>query len=152
MSLEKQINTELVQALKDKAELKLSVLRMVRAALINKKVEQKMDKSQELDDQAVIAVLKSEVKKRQDSIASYREADRMDLVDKEQQEVEVIQNYLPAQMSEQALQTMIQQTIQEQGASSPADFGKVMGAVMAKTQGQADGQTVSALVKQLLSQ
>lgn len=152
MSLQKQIDQDLTSALKDGDKVVVSVLRMLKTSLQNKMIEKKLGKEDGLPDEEVVAAIKSEVKKRQDSITSYKEGKRDDLVEAEQAEMAVLDKYMPEQMSDDQVKEIINQIITETGASSQADFGKVMGAAMNKMKGQVDGQVVSQAVKDLLAQ
>lgn len=145
-----QINNDLKQAMKQKDELKLSVLRMLKTAIKNKQVELKTQEN--LRDTEVIHVIKSEAKKRQDSIASYAEGGRQDLADKEKQEFEILSEYLPEQMSEEEVRKVVLDVAGKLGNIGPADFGKVMGAVMGKLKGQADGAIVKKLVEKVINE
>jgi len=118
---------------------------------LNKKIASKISKDDVLPEDEILAVIKSEVKKRKDSIVSYQEGSRDDLVKKEQQEITVLEKYLPEQMSEDQVREIVQGTIAEVGASGAGDFGKVMGVVMTKTKGQTDGQIVADVVKEELN-
>lgn len=150
MAIEQQINQDFLTAFKEKEAIKVSVLRMLKTALQNRKIEKMIDKATLMPDDDVIAVIKSEVKKRKDSITAYEAAKRDDLVEKEKSEVVVLEKYLPEQLSNDALREIVKQVKEEVGASGASDFGKLIGAVMKKTAGQADGQVVSALVKEVL--
>ena len=97
-----------------------------------------------------MAVLKSEVKKRRDSITAYTEGNRKDLADHEKKEIEILDKYLPEVMSEEDVEKIVKDVISEQGEATMADFGKIMGLAMGKTKGQADGNVVSSMVKKLL--
>ncbi|NCN07112.1 GatB/YqeY domain-containing protein [Candidatus Falkowbacteria bacterium] len=151
MSLAEQINQDFLVAFKSKNSDVVAVLRMLKSSLTNKEIEKKLPKSEALSDDDVIAIIKSEIKKRKDSYTSYTEANRNDLAEKEEQEIKILEKYLPEQMSDDQIKDIVLQVVTETGASSPADFGKVMGAVMAQTKNQADGQLVSSLVKAVLA-
>jgi len=144
-----QINNDLKQAMRDKDAFRLSVLRMLLAALKNKKIE--LGQDEVLTDEVVTSVIKTEIKKRKDSVVAYTDGGRQDLADNEKKEVEILEKYMPEQMSEAEVEKIVKSAIEELDASSPSDFGKVMGAAMAKTKGQADGNMVSALVKKNLA-
>jgi len=151
MSLQKQIEQDFTQAFKGGEKVVVAVLRMLKTAVQNKQIEKKLDKGSDLSDEEVIAVIKSELKKRQDSIVSYKEGGREELAKIEEAEAKVLEKYLPEQMSEEAVKEIVKQVAEEMGATSQADFGKVMGAVMSKVNGQANGQVVSGAVKEILS-
>ena len=146
--LEQQILKDYIQAMKDKDSLKSSVLSFLRAQLKNVIIEKKVD---ELEDQEVIAVIKKQVKQRQDSISQFEQGNRQDLVEKEKKELEILRLYLPEEMPEEETKKIIDQVVRELGASSMKDMGAVMKAVGLKTQGRADNKLVSNLVRQSLS-
>ncbi len=148
--LQQDIAAKFLEAYKNKEEMRVSVLRLLKSALANKMIEKKMAKDAILADDEVIAVIKSEVKKRQDSVESYKQGGREDLADKEAREAEILSEFLPEQMSEDQVREIVKAVIAELGATA-GDFGKVMGAAMAKTKGQSDGTVVSKLVKEELS-
>ena len=137
------------EAMKTKSELKLSVLRMLKSAIKNKQIEFKTQ--DDLKETQVIQVIKSEAKKRQDSIASYTDGGRQELADKEKQELEILSEYLPEQMSDEAVSAVVKKVVADLGEVGPADFGRVMGAAMKELKGQADGNMVSAAVKKVLN-
>lgn len=147
MSLLERIDQEMKTALKEKDKEKLSTIRLLKSSI--KKVE--IDKKRPLTDEEVMDVILREIKQRKDSIAEYEKADRGDLAEKEKKELAVLQAYLPEPLSEEELRKIIKDTIQEVGASSKADMGKVMGAVLPKVKGRAEGRTVSQLVQQELN-
>lgn len=143
-----QINADLISAMKTKDADTVAVLRMVKTALKNKQIEL----GKELTDDDVLAVLQKEVKQRTVSAAEFSNAERAELADKEKHEAEILAKYLPAQLSDEELATIVEDVIASTGAAAMSDMGKVMGIVMGKTQGKADGSRVSNLVKQRLSQ
>lgn len=147
MSLKDQISTDFKDAYKAKRELEFKTLRLLQAAI--KQVE--VDTREDIDDDGVMKVIKSEVKKRKDSIQAYTDGGREDLADAEKAELEIIEKYLPEQMSEKAIAKIVDEVIAETGASSAQDFGNVMKAAMAKSGGAADGGMVSKIVKEKLS-
>jgi len=140
MSLINIIDQDLKEALKARDELKLSTLRMLKTAIKNKAIA---EKKADLDDQAVIGIVKKEIKKRQDSIGAFRAAGRNELADKEQSEADILSVYAPKMMAETELSAIIDKVI----AGGEKNFGLIMKAVMSQAQGQADGQTVQKLVK-----
>ncbi len=147
MSLQDQLNNDMKDAMRAKDALRLNTIRQLRSAIKNKEIE--VGKS--LEDEAVIGVISTQVKQRREAAQMYRDNERPDLADKEESEMAVLQSYLPAQLSEAELRTIISAVIAEVGAASPADMGKVMGPVMAKTRGCADGKLVNQLVRELLA-
>jgi uncharacterized protein YqeY len=150
MLLQQQIEQDFLVAFKAKEEKMVSVLRLLKTALVNKKIERMVAKDDFLPDEETISVIKSEVKKRKDSVESYRAGGRADLAAKEEAEIDTLEKYLPEQLSAEVVAEAVRQTIGELAAGS-ADFGKVMGATMKKLGAAADGQLVSRLVKEALA-
>ena len=145
-TIPQRLDAELKEALKSRNELKLSVLRMIKASLKNKEIE----KMGILSDGEIISVLSSMAKQRRDSIEQFTAADRLDLAEKETKELEVVLSYLPAQLSPEELDRIISSAIRECNASAPGDMGKVMKIVAPLTKGKADGKIVNNRVKELL--
>lgn len=148
MTLKEKINSDLVAAMKAKEETKLSALRMLKAAIMKFEVSGKEKK--DAGDDEVLQIVGKEVKQRKDSIEAYQKGNRGDLAEKEETEMKILQSYLPAQLSEEELRDLIKQVVNQTGATSKADFGKVIGAVMAQVKGKAEGQIVSRLVGEML--
>ena len=144
--LKAQLKDDMKAAMKGGEKARLAVIRLINAAIKQREVDERI----ELDDTQVLAVLDKMVKQRRDSIKRYTDAGRTDLADVEQAEVEIIQTYLPAALSEDEIAAIIDQAIAETGASSMADMGKVMGVVKPQVQGRADVGAVSGLVKSKL--
>jgi uncharacterized protein len=147
MSLSERLNEDMKQAMKSQDKFKLSVIRMVRSAIKNIEIDQRRT----LDDNEVLEVLSREIKQRKDSLQEFSNAGRDDLTVNLQAEIAILMEYLPQQLTEEEVKAIVQQTIQEVGASSKADMGKVMGALMPKVKGLADGKIVNQYVQQLLS-
>ena len=126
---------------------RLSTLRLLTAAIKQREVDERI----ELDDAAVVSVLERMIKQRRESIAQFEKGGRADLADAEKAELQVLSGYLPAQMSDAAVEQAIQAAISETGAAGPKDMGKVMAALKARLSGKADMGKVSALVKGKLS-
>ncbi|AWH20074.1 MULTISPECIES: GatB/YqeY domain-containing protein [Stenotrophomonas] len=147
MSMKQQLTEDMKAAMKGGEKHKLGVIRLINAAIKQKEVDERI----ELDDTAVIAVLDKMVKQRKDSVSQYEAANREDLAEIERAEIVVIEAYLPAKMGEAEIVAAIQAAMAETGASTPADIGKLMGALKPKLAGQADMGLVSKLVKQQLS-
>lgn len=150
MNLKQKLQEELKQSMLARDALKTSVLRMLLSA-INYYEIQKGGAGYVATDEDVLAVLQKEVKQRRESIEQFQKGGRQDLVDKETKELELLQNYLPEQMSEEEIRAIVQQTIRDLGATTVADMGKVMSAVMGKVKGRADGGLVSRIVKDKLT-
>lgn len=147
MSFIDQLNQDMKQAMKDKDKKKLSVIRMLKAAIQNESIKLGKDLSE--DDS--LTVLSRELKQRKDSLQEFEKAGRQDLADAVREEIQVIDLYMPEQLSEEELQALINETIEALGATSKADMGKVMGAIMPKVKGKADGGTINRLVLEKLS-
>lgn len=147
MSLLSRLNDDIKTAMKSKDKDVLSVLRMMKASIQNEEI--KSGTSLTPDDE--LTVLSREMKQRKDSLEEFSKADRMDLVEKIEREILIVSKYMPEQLSDDELKSLIQEAVNATGASSMKDFGKVMGAIMPKTKGKADGQKVNAFVKEQLS-
>lgn len=144
MRLRDKINGDLTSAMKARAAERLSVLRMMKAAVKNKEIEART----ELDDSAVIQVLSTLIKQRKDSIAQYTQGGRQDLADKEAAEIPIIEEYLPAAVTDEEIASVVEEVIRTAGASSIKDMGAVMKQSMARFAGKlVDGKKVNALVK-----
>lgn len=147
MSLGERLNDDMKQAMRNQDKFKLSVIRMIRSTIKNVEIDLKRT----LDDNEVLDILNREIKQRKDSLQEFEKADRGDLADTVRKEIEVIAVYMPQPLTEEEIHAIVQQTIQETGASSKADLGKLMSALMPKVKGRADGKMVNQLVQQLLS-
>lgn len=144
MTLVERVEKDLVAALKAQEALKLSVLRMMKAALMNKKVEV----GKPLGDPEAIAVFRTLVKQRHDSVEAFRKGGRDELADKEAAEIKILEAYLPAAASDEEIDDAVTAAIAETGATGPKDMGKVMKAAMAKLAGKnAEGKRVNDKVK-----
>jgi len=141
--LKAQLKDDMKTAMKGGDKARLAVIRLINAAIKQREVDERI----ELSDEQVLAVLDKMVKQRRDSIKQYTDAGRTDLADAEQAEVEIIQGYLPAALSEDEIAAIVDQAIADTGASAMADMGKVMGKVKPQVQGRADMGAVSGLVK-----
>jgi uncharacterized protein YqeY len=146
--LEQKIASDYVQAMKDKDALKSSTLSLLRAQVKNVRIEKR---AESVDDVDVIAVIKKQIKQRQESIAQFEQGGRNDLAEKEKAEMAILQTYLPQQASAEEIGVAVKQVVQEIGAKSIKDMGSVMKAVVAKFEGRADNKIISDLVKQALS-
>ena len=142
-----RLNDDMKQAMKNKQKEKLTVIRMVKAALQNEGIKLQHT----LTEEEEITVLAREVKQYKDSLLEFKKAGREDLVNKLQSEIQILSAYLPEQLTEEELVDVIKQVISEVGATSKADMGKVMTAVMPKVKGKTDGSLVNKLVIQLLA-
>lgn len=147
LSLLTTLNEDMKQAMRAKDKETLQVIRMLKASIQNEQIK----KGQDLNDEEELTVLSREMKQRRDSLAEFEKADRTDLADKVKKEIVIVENYLPAQLSEEEIRAIVTEAVAKTGASSPKEFGKVMGAVMPKVKGKADGNQVNAIVKELLN-
>jgi len=147
MSLLERLNNDMKQAMKNKEKDKLSVIRMLKASLQNEALKLR----QELTEEEELTVLSRELKQRKDSLNEFANADRTDLVDKIRIEIGYVEAYMPEQLSAEEITSIVKQTIEEVNATSKADMGRVMSALMPKVKGKADGSLVNKLVQQHLS-
>jgi len=160
--LREKINGDIKQAMINKEELLLLVLRGINASIKNKEIDKrvrlsragedalKLEELSKLTDEEIIDVISSEAKKRRDSITEFEKGGRQDLVEKEAKELEIIKKYLPEQMSEDAIKEIVQKAIAETGAVGSKDTGKVMAKIMPEVKGKADGSIVNKIVGELL--
>jgi uncharacterized protein YqeY len=149
MSLEQKVMTDLKTAMLAKDEKALRSLRAIKAAIILAKTAE--GAGGEIKEEDEVKLLQKLIKQRKDSLEIYKGQQRSDLADKEQEEITIIEKFLPKQMSPDELKTVLQKIIAETGAISPADTGKVMGVATKQLAGKADGKSISTMVKELLS-
>lgn len=142
-----QLQTDLKNAQLSRDEIKVSTLRLLLSEIKNAEIS----KGGILSDEDIIPIVQKEVKKRKEAAEAFKSGGREEAAGKEEAELKILESYLPSQLSNEELTKIVLDTINEVGASSIADMGKVMGVVMGKTKGQADGGVVSALVKEKLS-
>ncbi len=145
MSLTARLEADFKKAMLAKDKERVGLLRMLKSSLKNEMIK---SKQQELADEAVVKLFKSEIKKRKDSAEQYEKGDRGDLATQERKEIEIIEDYLPEQMSQDEIRQVVQQVIQDMGQAAPSQFGQVMKSVMEKISNQADGSLVSQVVKE----
>jgi len=173
MSLKEKIQEDLKISLKEKRELEVSVLRMLKAAIFNKEKEkrykftrqnpaerdlgglskekqEKLEKESALTDEEIIEVIYSEIKKRKEAIDLYEKGNRPELAGKEKKEVEILQSYLPEELSEEEIKKIAEEAIGKTGAKEIKDMGKVMGIITPQVKGKADMSLVSKIVKESL--
>ncbi|MBI4227257.1 MAG: GatB/YqeY domain-containing protein [Candidatus Omnitrophica bacterium] len=148
MTLVEQVTADLTAAMKAGDAPKVSALRMLKAALVNGAIEQRVEA---LPDAAAQEVVRRQIKQHRESFEAFQKGGRGDLAAKESAELKYLEGYLPPQMSEASLRAIVQECVAASGAAGPKAMGQVMRLVMAKVQGQADGKTVSALVAQALA-
>ena len=151
--MEERIQKDIMSAMKEKDEVRLTALRAVKTAIMQTKTSPnfKGDRDANLPDADVLKIMQKLAKEREESFNIYISAGRNDLADKEHKEMLIIKEYLPKPLTEEELNTVVKETIEEVGASTMKDMGKVMGMVSQKTNGRADGKVVSMIVKKLLS-
>lgn len=153
MNLKEQISADTKEAMKARDQAVVSVLRMVSSKVLEKEVTLRSTKGRDykLNDEETVEVIAAYAKQRRQSIESYREAGREDLVEQEQNELEILHRYLPRQLAEEEIEGIVEETIKELGALGPQAMGQVMRAVMPKLKGAADGKAVNAIVRQKLN-
>jgi len=147
MVLLDKINQELVEALKAHDETRVSTLRFLISGLKNARIA----KGADLSDEEILAEIARDAKRHKESIDAYEKAERVELADKEKAELAILMSYLPVQLPETEISKIVDEVISETGAVTAGDIGRVMGAVMAKVKGQADGGVVSRIVKERLT-
>ncbi|MDD5225750.1 MAG: GatB/YqeY domain-containing protein [Candidatus Omnitrophica bacterium] len=147
MSLAEQIEKDVIVAMKAKDAVKVSTLRMLKSALGNYLIQVKKDKA---EDAEVLGIISKQAKQRRESMDSFEKAGRKDLADKEKVELAILEAYLPKQLTDEELRAEVQKAITVSGATSPADIGKLMKALMPAIQGKADGKRIQEAVKAVL--
>ncbi len=147
--LKQQLQEELKQAMLAKDSLKTSTLRMLISAISYSEIQK--GAGYEATDEDVLNVVQKEAKQRRDSIEAFEANDRQEMAEKEKLELEILTAYLPEQLNEEALRTLVDEAVSQTGASSMADIGKVMGSLMPKVKGKADGNLVNKIVREKLS-
>ncbi len=150
MTLEEQIQADMRSALKEKRSHELATLRTLLAQIKDERI--KLRPKRELSEEDVLQVIMSAVKKRRDSIDLYKRGNRPELAQKEQEEIEMIQKYLPAQLSEEEVTKIVNEVIAQTNAETIKDLGKVMGAAMGRLKGKTDGKVVQNIVRARLTQ
>jgi len=149
VNLSERVDSDLKTAMREKNAMKLGVLRMLKAAIMNATIEKSGAQGQ-LSDAEAVQVIRKQVKQRQDSIESFEKGGRAELAAKEKEELTMLQSYLPQAMSADEIAKIVRETIAETGATSKAQMGAVMKAIQAKVSGRADGKTLSAEVQKQL--
>ena len=147
MGLDERLVDEMKESMKSGDKVRLSTIRMIRTAVKNKEIELR----KKPDDEEILRVIQGMVRKSEESIEQFRMGGRMDLVEKETREIEILKSYLPQSLGREEILKVIDQTIEETQATSMKDLGKVMKSVMPKLTGKADGKLVNQLVKERLS-
>jgi len=147
MGLKEKLMEDMKAALKARDRERLSVIRMLQSLIKNAEIE----KRGELTDEEIVSLLMKYAKQRRESIELYEKGGRQDLVEREKRELQIVESYLPRQMSEDEVRELVRKVIEEVGATSPRDIGKVMQAVMPRVKGRADGSMVNRIVRELLA-
>jgi len=150
MDLTEQLAEDLKQAMKAKDAARLRTIRSLRAAIKEKEIEERHGGEAHLTEAQTFAVLQKQAKQRRDAMAQYKEAGRDDLVGKEREELDIIESYLPGQLDDAAIRTVLQEVIAATGASSMRDMGAVMGMAMQRLQGKAEGRRINEIARELL--
>ena len=145
--IREKMEADLKEAMKAKNEIKVSTLRFLKASFVNAQI----DKKGELSDEETIAIIKKQIKQRNESIEGFKKGNRPELADKETKELEILKSYLPEELSSEQLLAFVKEAIEETQAQGPKDMGKVMKVVMAKAKGRADGKVISEMVSKGLS-
>ncbi|MBU1017450.1 GatB/YqeY domain-containing protein [Patescibacteria group bacterium] len=145
--LKDQIIADLTDAMKAKEELKLSTLRMLKAAIMNYEVS---GADMKVTDEVVVDLVKKGIKQRREASEGFEKGGNKEAAQKELDEIKILEKYMPEQMGEDEVKKIVQEVIGQVKPAGPQDFGKVMGAVMGKLKGQADGNVVSKVVKELM--
>ena len=147
MSLKETINNQLIAATKQKDAVRISTLRLLRAAIKNREVELQNT----LDDQEILRLVRTQIKQRKEAIRQFNEGGRDDLANKEEEELAILMSFMPEQLSPEAIRHVVTGVIQELGAKDMKDMGRVMKTVMGKLAGSADGKLVNEIVREQLS-
>lgn len=161
MTLKGKIDQDFKEAFKAKDEARVSTLRMLLAAIKTKEIEkrtrlskteplEKLEEASKLNDEEIISVISSEIKRRKEAAEQYQQGGRPELVQKEEAEAKILVSYMPEQLSEEELRGLVKEAIKKSGASGPQEIGKVMGVLMPQVKGKADGGLVSRIVKEEL--
>lgn len=147
MILKEKLMDDLKKAMKEKNVVAKNTVQMVRSAIL----QYEKDNKAELDDDGVLDIIAKEVKKRRDVLPDYEKSGRQDLIDEINAEINILLTYLPEQLTEDEIKVIVEDAIKSVGATSMKDMGKIMGAVMPKTKGRADGKLINKIVKDILS-
>ena len=146
MSLKERLLEDMKSAMKEKDVIKKNTIQMARSAVL----QDEKDGRTTLDDDGVLDIIAKEVKKRRDSLPEFEKSGRQELIDNLKTEIEVLMQYLPQQLTEEEIEVIVRQAVQDTGASSARDMGKIMQEVMPKVKGRADGRVINQIVKKIL--
>lgn len=147
MALKDQLQADLKTAMKNKDKVKKSTVTMIRAAVLQVEKDQKV----ELEDDQILEIIAKQLKQRRDGLAEFEKAQRDDLIQQAREEIEIIEGYLPTQLTVDEIKVIVTETIQETGAVDAKDMGKIMSALMPKIKGRADGKLVNQVVRESLA-
>ncbi|MBI4858268.1 MAG: GatB/YqeY domain-containing protein [Acetobacterium woodii] len=147
MVLKDQLQADLKTAMKEKDKVKKSTVTMIRAAILQVEKDQKV----ELGDDQILEIIAKQLKQRRDGLAEFEKAQRDDLIQQAREEIEIIESYLPTQLTVDEIKVIVTETIQETGAVDAKDMGKIMSALMPKVKGRADGKLVNQVVRESLA-
>lgn len=146
MALKEQLMADLKTAMKEKDTVRKNTITMIRAAVLQKEKDEKVT----LEDTDILDIIAKQLKQRRDALADFKKAERQDLIDQTEAEMKIIEAYLPKQLTRDEIEVIVDETISETGAQSVADMGKIMGALMPKVKGLADGKLVNQVVREKL--
>lgn len=146
MALKEKIKEDITKALKAKEKGKVSALRMINASIQNKEIEEK----EKLSDEDIIKIISKELKKRKEGLEEFKKAGRDIMVEKEEKQIKILENYLPEQLEEKEIEELVEKIIEEEKAQGMEEMGEVMKKIMPKVKGKADGKLVSDIVKEKL--
>ena len=146
MSIQAKLMDDLKTSMKTKNKLRKDVITMVRAAVKQREIDERV----ELNDEDVIEIISKQVKQKKDAIVEFEKGDRQDLVELTEKEIDILLEYLPLQLTEEELDTIVKTTIEEVNAKTAKDIGKVMGSILPKVKGKADGSMINKLAREYL--
>ena len=144
MTLKERLTNDLKDAMKNKEQVRISVVALVRAAIKQKEVDERV----ELDDVDVMDIVSKQLKQRNEALVDFKKAGRDDLISQTEEEIEILLTYLPKQLTDEELREYIKQAVEQVGATSEKDMGKIMGILMPKVKGKADGRRINNLVSE----
>ncbi len=148
MTLKEKLMEDLKSAMRNKEKRRKDTITMLRAAVKQREVDERI----ELADEDVLAIVGKQVKQKRESIKDFQKAERIDLVEQAEEEIEILMVYLPEQLTEEEIDEIVREAIAVTGAASMRDMGRIMGVVMPKVKGKADGSLISQSAKKLLNQ
>lgn len=148
MALKNEIQADLIESMKAKDEVRVSALRMLKAAIL--KFEVASGERKEASDSDILGLIQKEIKQRQDSVEQFQKGNRFDMAEKEEKEMAVLKGYMPPQMTEEEVLELAKAAVEQSGAKGKGEIGKVMAILMPQVKGKADGSIVNRIVSQLL--